>query len=47
MISSGGQEDRVSLASYNELQQLHIQVLLNCHLAVFVQSIIILKKTAK
>ena len=35
MISSHGQEDRVSLASYNELEQLHMQVLLNCHLAAF------------
>ena len=30
-------EDRVSLARYNELEQLHMQVLLNCHLAVFLE----------
>ena len=27
------------VASYNELEQLHMQVLLNCHLAAFLQSI--------
>ena len=32
------------VASYNELEQLHMQVLLNCYLAIFVQSIQILKK---
>ena len=39
MVSSCGQEDRVFpmlyVASYNELEQLHMQVLLNCHLAAF------------
>ena len=34
---SCSQEDRVSLASYNELEQLHMQVLLNCHLATFLE----------
>ena len=32
------------VASYNKLEQLRMQVLLNCHLAAFVQSIQILKK---
>ena len=44
LISSCGQEDRDFLASYNELEQLHMQVLLNCYLAVFVQPIKILKE---
>ena len=39
-MSSCGQEDRVSLASYNELEQLHMQVLLNCHLAAFLYSLL-------
>ena len=36
-MSSCGQEDRVSLGSYNELEQLHMQVLLNCYLATFLE----------
>ena len=39
-MSSCGQEDRVFLASYNELEQLHMQVLLNCHLAAFLYSLL-------
>ena len=39
-MSSCGQEDRVSLASYNELEQLHMQVLLNCYLAAFLYSLL-------
>ena len=31
-------------ASYNELEQLHMSVLLNCHLTTFVQAIQNLKK---
>ena len=27
------------VASYNELEQLHMQVLLNCHLATFLYSL--------
>ena len=37
MILSCSEEDRVSLASYNELEQLHMQVLLKCHLAAFLE----------
>ena len=40
LTSSCGQEDRVSLASYNELEQLHMQVLLNCHLVSFLYSLL-------
>ena len=39
LISSCGQVDRVFsmpyIASYNELEQLHMQMLLNCYLAAF------------
>ena len=28
------------VASYNELEQLHMQVLLNCHLAAFLYSLL-------
>ena len=42
-MSSCGQEDRVLLilyvASYNKLEQLQMQVLLNCHLAAFLYSL--------